>query len=435
MQRITVSDLGKRLTESVVLEGWVQTIRAQKRMTFLILRDITGAVQAVTGSDHPLAQRIKDLTIESVVRVEGQVKSEAQAPGGIEVILENVEVLSAAEPMLPIPVVDKAGEVEQSKRLDWRWLDLRKSENQRIFKVWTTMEHAFRQYCVDAGYLEIHSPKLMSTSSESGAELFEVRYFNRKAYLAQSPQFYKQMAMASGFERVFETGPVFRADPSFTSRHTTEFTGYDIEISFVRSHHDVMAEEERIVIAMLQAIKERHGEEIRRSFNQEVTVPTLPFPKLEFREAKGVVKRLGVRSERPTDLSPEEERALGEFALAEYGHPFLFVSDYPAAGRPFYHMRSETDGLTTKSFDLLFKGVEITTGAQREHRYAVLLAQVKEMGLRAEPLQFYLNFFRFGCPPHGGLGFGPARFVMQVLGLPNIRDVTLLPRTVNRLDP
>jgi len=433
--RTMISELKSHIGQRVSIAGWVRTIRNQKRIKFLIIRDVSGEVQAIAPSNHASVPTIAELTPETVVRINGKLKSDPQAPSGIEVEIGELEILSRSEPELPIPIVTKKGEADQSKRLDWRWLDLRRPERQLIFRVWTEMERAFRAYCVGVGYFDLHSPKLMSAPSESGAELFEVRYFNRKAYLAQSPQFYKQMAMAAGFEKVFEVGPVFRADPSFTSRHTTEFTGYDIEISFVESHFDVMAEQERIVVAMLKGIRSALQEPISRTFGQEITIPSVPFPKITLREAKEILKRLEIPSERENDLAPEEERRLGEYAEEQYGHEFLFVTDYPVEARPFYHMRSETDQRLTKSFDLLFKGVEITTGAQREHRFNVLVQQAQEKGLRLETIKFYLNFFKFGCPPHGGLGFGPSRFVMQLLGLPNIREATYLPRTVNRLDP
>lgn len=297
------------------------------------------------------------------------------------------------------------------------------------------MEAAFREYWVTHDYFEIHSPKLIATPSESGAEVFEVKYFDRKAYLAQSPQFYKQMAMAAGFEKVFEVGPVFRAEPSFTSRHATEFTGYDIEISYVQSHYDVMAEEEKTIRYVLEKVTEKYGEEIQKTFAREVPIPTLPFPKVSMKEAKKILSDLGVSSEREGDLSPEEERRICQHIKEAQGHEFLFITEYPISVRPFYHMRDEKDSTLTKSFDLLWNGLEVTTGAQREHRYSVLMSQAKEKGMKLEQIQFYLNFFRYGCPPHGGFGMGPNRMVMQLLNIENIRDAMFLYRGVKRLEP
>lgn len=435
MAQTRIVETKDKVGESVEIFGWVQTIRDQGSIKFLVIRDISGTIQAVITNNKEVAKVAGSLTLESVVKIRGLVKAEKQAPGGIEIAVDEIEVLSSAAPELPIPVVEKTGETDQAKRMNWRWLDLRKPEKQLIFKVWTIMEQAFVNYCTDNGYIEIHSPKLMSAPSESGAELFEVKYFERKAYLAQSPQFYKQMAMASGFEKTFEIGPVFRANPSFTSRHDTEFTGYDIEISFIDSHYDVMTEEEKFVVAMLKAVKEKHGEEIMKAYGKDIIVPSIPFPKITMAEAKGILKKLKVPSESGGDLSPEEERKLSDYFKENKNHEFVFVTDYPIEARPFYHMRHADNPGLTKSFDLLFNGLEVTTGAQREHRYNILVKQAKEKGVKLSSIDFYLNFFKYGCPPHGGLGFGPTRFLMQMLGLNNVREVTYLYRGVKRLEP
>jgi aspartyl-tRNA synthetase len=318
--------------------------------------------------------------------------------------------------------------------MNWRWLDLRRPEKQLIFKVWTVMEQAFRKYWINHGYIQIHSPKLMSVPSESGAELFEVIYFDRKAYLAQSPQFYKQMAMAAGFEKVFEIGPVFRANPSFTARHDTEFTSYDIEISFIDSHQDVIRAEEEMLVEVLTTVKEKYGKEIEKFYRRKLVIPKTPFPQFTMEEAKKILKKLRVPSERE-DLSPEEERKLSEFVLKKEGHEFVFVTEYPIEVRPFYHMRLETNPKLTKSFDLLWNGLEITTGAQREHRYEILVKQAKEKGLKIESIKYYLNFFKYGCPPHGGFGLGPTRMLMKIFNIGNVREVTYLYRGVKRLIP
>ncbi|MBI4215296.1 MAG: aspartate--tRNA(Asn) ligase, partial [Parcubacteria group bacterium] len=296
-------------------------------------------------------------------------------------------------------------------------------------------EQSLREYWTRENFIEIHSPKLMGSPSESGAEVFEVRYFDRKAYLAQSPQFYKQMAMAAGFEKVFEVGPVFRAEPSFTSRHATEFTGYDCEFSFVESHQDVMLSEQKAIQYMLEKVKAAFGDEIKKVFGREVAVPSIPFPQVTMKEAKRILGELKVISEKEGDLSPEEEVQLCRYILEKQGHEFVFVTEYPAAVRAFYHMRLESDPQITKSFDLLWNGIEITTGAQREHRYEKLVAQASEKKMNLALLQFYLNFFRYGCPPHGGFGMGPSRMLMKLLNLSNVREACFLYRGVKRLEP
>ncbi len=438
MGRIQIQEVQKNIGKKVTIAGFTQTIRKQGNISFLIIRDISGVIQAVVTKEKKEAAKIvSELNLESVVEITGVAKKEEQAPGGFEIAAEEIRILSQAAPELPIPIVEKGndGEVDQPIRLDWRWLDLRKPKNTLIFKVWTVFEEAFREYLIQKGYIEIHSPKLISTASESGAEVFEVKYFERKAYLAQSPQFYKQMAMAAGFEKVFEVGPVFRAELSFTSRHSTEFIGYDLEISYIDSHHDVMEEEEKILCHMLKKVKEAYGEEIKETFGREVVVPKTPFPKLSMKETKEILKKLGVRSEKEGDLSPEEEKKISEYVRKKEKHEFVFITDYPIDARPFYHMRYENEPNLTKSFDLLWNGLEITTGAQREHRYDVLISQAKEKKMDLKALEFYLNFFKYGCPPHGGLGAGPNRMLMQLLGLENIRDASFVYRGVKRLEP
>lgn len=434
MKRILIAEAKQQAGKTVELGAFAQTIRHHGKIVFLVLRDISGTIQAVVF-DQDLVKAAESLTAESVLRVKGEVKKSDQAPDGIEIGVSEFEVLSAAEPELGIPVVEKAGETSQEKRLDFRWLDLRKPRNQLIFKVWTTMEEACREYWTAHDYLEIHSPKIVGAATESGAEVFKLEYFEQEAYLAQSPQFYKQMAMASGLEKVFEVGPVFRAEPSFTSRHSTEFTGFDMEISFIESHEDVMAEHEQLLIAMLKAVKQAHGDAIKAEFGREIVVPKAPFPRVTMANAKEQLKVAKVTGTKAGDLSPEEERTLSELIAKDTGHEFVFVTDYPLETRPFYHMRRDDDPKLTKSFDLLWNGTEITTGAQREHRPDVLERQAAEKGIDPASIRFYLDFFRHGCPPHGGFGNGPGRMMMKLLDVDNIREVTFLPRSVKRITP
>lgn len=438
MHRLHINMIDKHIGRQVSIAGFIQTIRDQGNIAFLLVRDITGIIQVVVTKQHADALAIaRTLTHESVVEITGLAKEEKQAPGGFEIEAESIAILSLADSELPIPILVKGqqGETEQSTRLDWRWIDLRKPQGAFIFKVWTVLEAGFREYWTKHGYIEIHSPKLLAAASESGAEVFEVKYFDRKAYLAQSPQFYKQMAMAAGFERVFEVGPVFRAEPSFTSRHATEFTGYDMEISYIDSHAAVMEEEEKAIRHAIQKADDAFGSDIKKIFGRDVIVPSIPFPKLSMKEAKQILADLKVSGEKEGDLSPEEERSIAEYARKNFNHEFLFVTDYPVSARPFYHMRHEDDSALTKSFDLLWNGLEVTTGAQREHRYDVLVSQAKEKGMRIESIQFYLNFFKYGCPPHGGFGMGPNRMLMKLLGLDNVRDAMFLYRGVRRLEP
>ncbi|MFD7985414.1 aspartate--tRNA(Asn) ligase [Kitasatospora indigofera] len=351
---------------------------------------------------------------------------------GLELVPERVELLNRAG--TPLPVDEHTG---LEHRLDWRFLDIRRRPAaQLLFAVQTTVEQALREFAYAEGCTEMHTPKLMGTASESGAEVFELGYFGRSAYLAQSPQFYKQMAIAAGIDRVFEIGPVFRAEPSFTSRHATEFTGVDVELAWTEDVEDVMAFEERMLAHTLARVAERHGAAIQERFGVEVTVPAVPFPRVTMARAQEILRAGGWDPEgAKADLDPEGERALAAHVRRETGHEFVFVTHYPAGIRPFYHMRAAAEPGLTLSFDLLWKGLEITTGAQREHRYDVLLDQAAEKGMGTDSLRDYLNCFRYGCPPHGGLGMGLGRVLMVLLGLDSIREATFLFRGPNRLTP
>lgn len=435
MQRTLIKELGSKNGEAVRICGWVETVRDQKRMQFLVIRDHTGSTQVIHEklANPKLTATIGSLTSESVVEIIGKVVLNPVVKlGGLEVVAESVLVVSKADVLMPL---GKNPNIET--RLDWRFLDLRTPQNMLIFKIQTAAEHAMRSFWKSEGFIEIHSPKFMGSASESGAELFEVKYFDRKAYLAQSPQFYKQMAMAAGFDRVFEIGPVFRANPSFTSRHDTEFTSMDVEISWIESHEDVMQLEERWLRHVLQAVENEYGEKIKAVFGTEIAVPNLPFPRVTMAEAYEILDQIGHRIERGEkgDLDPEGERLLCRHFQEKTGHEFVFVTEYPSVVRAFYHMRPEGKPHLTKSFDLLWKGLEVTTGAQREHRYDVLVEQAKERGLSLEPIQYYLDFFRYGCPPHGGYGFGLTRMLMVMLNFKSVREVTFLYRGVNRLTP
>ena len=435
MKRTLIAELPSKEGEQVTIRGWAQAIRDQKRLQFVIVRDESGVAQVVVPKDEPpseLNEAVSTLTVESAVTVTGTVVADERVKlAGLELRMESLQVDSLAEPELPI-----AADSALDKRMDWRYLDLRRPERRLIFEVQTTVEHAMREFWRSDGFIELHTPKFMGSASESGAELFKVEYFERVAYLAQSPQFYKQMAMAAGFGRVFEIGPVFRANPSFTSRHDTEFTSVDVEISWIDSHDDVMAFEELWLAHVLARVRELHGEAIEATFDTPLVVPTLPFPRVTLDQAKELLRERG--NEVPGaghDLDPASERALSALISEEQGHEFTFVTDYPTTVRPFYHMRHPEDPSLTRSFDLLWRGIELTTGAQREHRYERLLAQARDKGVETEPIQYYLNFFRFGAPPHGGFGFGLTRLLMQMLGQENVREVTFLYRGPHRLEP
>ncbi|MFC6356647.1 aspartate--tRNA(Asn) ligase [Luethyella okanaganae] len=446
-----IKDLSALADGPVSVSGWVDTVRDQKKVQFIVLRDESGAAQLVnpavrepsvdlqTGADDAasadrfaITEAISTLAHGSFITVTGQLKKDERVKlGGLEIKLETLDLVTEALPETPI-----AADSGLDKRMDWRFLDLRHPKQNLIFRIQTTFLHALRTYWVDNDFIEIQTPKLMASASESRAELFEVEYFEGKAYLAQSPQFYKQMAQPAGFGKVFEIGPAFRADPSFTSRHATEFTSIDSELSWIDDHEDVMRLHEELIVAGFTAVKEKHGAEIVELFDVEVTVPSTPFPRIPLAEAKRIVAERGYEVPRAdADLDPEGERRIAAYVAETFEHEFVFLTDYASSIRPFYHMRHANDPSLTNSYDLLFNGTEISTGAQREHRVEVLVEQAKEKGLDPEELGFYLDFFRYGVPPHGGFGMGLARVLMLMLHQASIREVTYLFRGPTRLEP
>ncbi len=437
--RTLVKNLAAAPDGLVSVSGWVDTVRDQKKVQFVVLRDESGAVQLVhprtdteAGSEpDATAAAVSALTTGTFLTVTGELKHDERVKlGGLEVKIDALDVAATA---LDIPIAEDSS---VDKRLDYRWIDLRRPEMNLLFRVQTTFLHALRTWWVEHDFIEIQTPKLMSSPSESRAELFQVPYFDTTAYLAQSPQHFKQMGQAAGFGGVFEVGPAFRADPSFTSRHATEFVSVDAELSWIDSHEDVMAVHEQLLVAGFTAIEHKHGAEIEALFGVEVTVPSVPFPRIPLAEAKEIVAKRGYTIPRAdADMDPEGERRISEYVKEQYGHEFVFLTDYASSIRPYYHRRHADDPALTNSYDLIFNGVEISTGAQREHRIEVLLEQAREKGLNPDEIGVYLDFFRYGIPPHGGFGMGLSRVIMLLLHQPSLREVTYLFRGPNRLEP
>lgn len=413
------------------ISGFVENLRNKRTMAFLVIRDITGKLQVTLEKEkYPeLAALVDQLTIHSVVSVEGPaVANEYVKMGGMEMLPEKLEIESIAD---ALPIKDDS---EIDSRMDYRWIDLRREGNQLMLQMQTVLTGAMREFLLDRHFVEIHTPKLIAAASESGSEVFEVKYFDTKAYLAQSPQFYKQMAMAAGLDRIFETGPVFRAEKSYTNKHATEFTGFDLEFSYVYSVEEVMHMEEELLTYAFGKVAAACGEDIKRLFGKEVIVPTMPFPHIKLKDLYNELEtRYGytVSDDAKGDLTTDAEHLCAKFAMEKYGSEFLFVTDYDAKERAFYHMRDEHG--VPMGYDLIWRGCEITTGAVREHRYEVLKKQADEKGL-AKDVEFYLQFFRYGCPPHGGFGLGVDRLTMLFLGL-SIKEAEFLFRGPNRLTP
>ena len=433
MKRSLISDI--KLGEVNHVAGFVENIRNKKAMCFIVLRDISGKLQVtVEKANHPeMEELLSTITVDSVIECEGIIQaSEYVKLNGMEMYPDTIKIDSIAEPS-PI-VAPKGEETNIDLRLDYRWIDLRTDKNTLMFKTQSLFVNKCREYLVNNKFIEIHSPKLIGAESESGAGVFKVDYFDRNAYLAQSPQFYKQMAMAAGFERIFETGPVFRAEKFASRKHATEFTGLDLEFSYIESYKDVMHLEEEMITYALKAVSETYGEEIKKVFDIDVVVPTLPFPVMDLHDVYDELeKRYGYKVDESEkgDLTTEGERMVAKLSKDMFGHEFMFITGYSKECRAFYHMRDEKG--VPCGYDLIWKGCEITTGAQREHRYDVLLKQCQEKGLE-EDVKFYLDFFKYGCPPHGGFGIGVDRITMLIFN-EGIKESMFIFRGPDRLNP
>lgn len=438
MKKIDFNKLNEYFDKEIEVSGFVDNIRNLQYVIFIVLKDKYGKLQVTIEKNmvknQELIKIVDDLTIDSTVKIKGILKENSKVKlNGMELIPSSITVTSKAFMEQPINYKDLQN-VLIDTRLDNRMLDLRNPKNALIFNVQSLFVRDFRETLYNKGFMEIHTPKIIGAASESGAEVFEVKYFDRAAYLAQSPQFYKQMAMASGFEKIFEVAPVFRAENSNTNRHATEFTSFDVEFSFIDSYNDVMDLEEEMITNALKRVHDVYGEQIKKEFNTEVIVPTCKFPRVTLTEAyKEFKERYGyvAQGEDLYDLSSEGEKLAYKLAKDKYNSEFIFITGYPANKRAFYHKRDENGILL--GYDLIWKGVEITSGAERENRYEVIKKQAEEKGL-SKDVAFYLDFFKYGCPPHGGFGLGVDRFTMNLLNIP-VKEAQFIFRGPNRLNP
>jgi nondiscriminating aspartyl-tRNA synthetase len=422
--------------ETVTIKGHLEEVRDLGGLKFAVIRDIDGKVQVVLNKKTAplnLLQGIDATPRESVVKVVGTVKADKRAPSGFEIAPLSFELISPAETPLPIDIVGKT-ETNLDLRLDWRFLDLRRPEIAAIFKIQSKVGQGVREFFGKKGFYEIHTSKIVSQATEGGANVFPVFYFKKSAYLAQSPQFYKQMMIAAGFEKVWEIGPVFRAEPHHTPRHICEYVSIDLEMGYIAGYEDVMNVVEELVVNVVNSVIEECPKELA-VLEKKLNVPNRPFPRITMREAYQLLSQRSVKIEYGSDLDPVGERELGQAVKEKHGHEFVFLTEFPWKVAQFYHMRKIDEPDWTYRADLLYKGLEICTLAQREHRYEILGKQAKEKGLNQKDFQFYLDFFRYGVPPHGGGALGLERIVMQLLDLPSIRESTLLPRTPERLTP
>lgn len=419
---------------TATVRGWVQDIRNLGGISFLTLRDRHGTLQVTMPKkriDPELFATLTKLPRESVVSVTGEVKQSDQTELGLELIPTSAEVVGEAAVPLPMGVVDKVN-VEMDTRLNHRFMDLRKPEVKAIFELKSIMVDLIEEACGEHGFTRVYTPKIGAAGAEGGAELFRVQYFDRPAYLAQSPQLYKQILMSTGLDRVYEIGPAFRAEQSNTNRHVTEFISFDGEMSWIEGQGDVMAVIEDIVDHVLRGLRERGARQLA-ILGKDIAVPPRPYPVLTYSECLAIAREAGLRLEDGDDLGTEGEKAVGE-RMAERGNDLYFIAEYPEEAKPFYIMEKEGTPYSY-SFDLDYKGQEISSGGQREHRYDALVARMGRKGLDPADFEFYLEAFRYGMPPHGGWGIGIERLLVKALDLPNIREAILFPRDPSRLEP
>ncbi len=427
---IAPTDHGKE----AVLAGWVEDVRNLGGIAFLIVRQRDGTFQATIKkkSDPDLFTRASKVVRESVVAVHGKIEPNAQVRNGWELVATTLDVLSPAAAPLPLPIADKVG-ADMDTRFDNRPLDLRKPERRAIFRVRSLVAAAFRSYLDGQGFVEVQTPKLAGAGAEGGATLFETNYFGRRAFLSQSPQLYKQMLMSTGLDRIYEIAPAFRAEPSDTVRHVTEFTSFDGEVSWIERQEDFFPLLERAVDSAIERVRAECKAELAL-LQVDPKRPAIPLKRLSYPEALEILRGRGKRLRDGEDIDTEGEKILGQ-EMGREGRDLYFITEYPMAIKPFYVMAKPNEPEYSYSFDLEYKGDEMASGGQREHRYDVLLARLKEKGLNPENFEFYLKAFRYGMPPHGGWGFGLDRFIQKLLDLPNIREAILFPHDRVRLVP
>jgi aspartyl-tRNA synthetase len=416
--------------------GWVSTIRDLGNVKFIILRDFYGIIQVTLKKgtvSEDLLRVVDELGPEDVIVVKGEAVSRRNAPGGIELIPQTIDVQSKSERTLPL---DFSGKTESNLdvRLDWRVLDLRRPENAAIFRIENKVVEAMQLHLAREKFTQVFTPCLLGTASESGAEVFPVVYFEREAYLRQDPQLHRQLVIASGFDKIFDLGPNWRAEPSHTPRHLCEHRAVAAEFAFMVDESDMMRAEEALVAAVFKKVTVECEDDLKR-LGKSLDQPKTPFPELRFPEVYEILSEMGKDFAVGEDYDRESEQLLASYVKKEYDSDFFFVNRFPFAVKPFYVMRVDDDPSWARSVDLVYKGLEQSSGGQREHRYEKIMSQIREKGMMPENLEWFTKFFRYGVPPHGGYCLGIERLVMQMLDLGNIREATLFPRAPERLLP
>lgn len=417
---------------TIILEGAVHSVRDMGEIAFVILRKREGLIQTV-WEEGKTDMELSEIREGDYIHVTGQIKDEERAPHGKEVRLSTIRHLSHVSCPLPLPIDKWKLNTSLEAKLDRRSLSLRNIRERARFRIQEGIVRGFRDFLYEQGFTEIHTPKIGAKSAEGGANMFRLSYFHRPAVLQQSPQLYKQM-MVGVFDRVFETGPVFRAEKHNTRRHLNEYTSLDFEMGYIHSFLDICAMETGFLQYTMNLLEKEYSKELKLL---NITLPDVEkIPYVRFDEAKRLVSEKYNRKIRnPFDLEPEEEELIGKYFKEEYNADFVFVTHYPSKKRPFYAMDDPEDTRYTLSFDLLYHGLEITTGGQRIHDLSMLEEKIQEKGMTEEGLEQYLDAFRFGMPPHGGLGIGLERLTMQLLGEDNVREACLFPRDMSRLEP
>lgn len=432
---LEISELRKQAQpgQTVKVNGAVHAIRNMGTVAFVILRKREGLLQGVY-EEGTAKFDLKDIKEAATIEVEGVLEENEKAPGGIEIRMKNLKILSQPQDeMLPLAISKWKLNTSLEAKLNYRSISLRNIRERAKFRIQEGLTRAFRDFLYSQGFTEIHTPKIGAKGAEGGANIFRLEYFHRPAVLAQSPQFYKQM-MVGVFDRVFETAPVFRAEKHNTKRHLNEYTSLDFEMGYIDGFEDIMAMETGYLQYAMQLLKKDYAHELKIL---GITLPEVEkIPAVEFSDIKEKVsEKYGHKMRNPFDLEPEEEQLISQYAKEEWGSDFVFVTHYPSKKRPFYAMDDPKDPRYTLSFDLLFRGMEITTGGQRIHDYKMLVEKIKARGMSQEGMEQYLDTFKHGMPPHGGIGIGLERLTMKLIGEDNVRETTLFPRDLSRLEP
>jgi nondiscriminating aspartyl-tRNA synthetase len=435
MERIRTTAVPSHIGEQVRIAGWLHSWRQMGGIHFLVIRDGWGTIQAVVETESEIASLVESgATFESVIAVEGRVVKEAQAPGGAELHDLRIEVITPVREAAPVPLNKRKLTTGLSTLLDHAPITDRHPSRRAVLRLASGVMSGFRRVLDERGFTEIATPKIVAAATESGANVFQLDYFGRPAYLAQSPQFYKQI-MVGVFERVYEVGPVFRAEEHDTARHLNEYISLDMEMGFIEDHFTIMAVLRDVLASILDTLHEQYEAELELL---RVAMPLVPeqIPHIHFADAQEWIYRThGVDVRGEPDLSPQDERWLGQWAQQEYGSDFLYVTGYPMRKRPFYTYPDPERPEYSNSFDLIFRGTELVTGGQRLHRYEDYVAALEKAHLPMEPFAYYLEAFRYGMPPHGGFAIGSERLLMQLLGASNVRLTTAFPRDIMRLVP